>query len=43
MTTETAAKAVTVIPEAQPPAVSESAAILSVIERAARDPQVDID
>lgn len=37
--------AVTVIePEpAHLPAVSESAAILSVIERAARDPQVDID
>lgn len=29
--------------EPQLPAVSESAAILSVIERAARDPQVDID
>lgn len=42
MTTETA---VTVIEnDAQPPAViGESAALLSVIERAARDPSVDVD
>ena len=44
MTTETAAKSVTVIEQPAPPAViGESAALLSVIERAARDPNVDVD